>query len=623
MSVRIIQGGALEKLAELPDESVHCVVTSPPYYGLRKYKGDPGMIGLEPTLDEHIEALVAVFREVWRVLRKDGVVWLNYANAYWSNPGSGRGGGSTLQGGAPHLSGSERRSVPQDAPSSGSGYRGLRDCPESDCVCSGLCGECQAAIRGHYRTVRNDQHHQRSSDVSANEDQGTAHRGCSQPGPSPHDAQGSSTRQSLPEPLGACSRGQTPQASVRPSAPGSWPLGARLFVCTGCGRGTDDTLRQSRILDCHTNRGPSFSALDNYATAPHKPKDLINMSAFVVEALRRDGWWLRSEIVWHKTNATPESATNRPTNAHEKIYLLAKSGAPLFWTHRGMAGTRAKPDPDYIWRHRKTREERLGDPGDPKDWYRVNLWSGHDYFYDHVAVRTHSREIPKAPDSWDTAPGTHGTIHREGREKGRRVDKQRGHSRRHAGFNDRWDAMSKEEQQAMGANCRNVWFPSLDTIWTIPTRPFKQAHFATFPPDLVVPCIEAGTSQRGACASCGAPWARDTERRPTGYDGSKFGASADQNKPRPRGTDMSTLGSSHGEGVAAYETAGWNPTCDCGDTLRPCVILDPFAGAGTVGLVADRLGRDAILIEISDEYAKMAGDRIRNDAPLFADVEVG
>ena len=68
----------------LASDSVHCVVTSPPYWGLRAYGGDPGMIGLEPTFDEHLGNLVDVFREVRRVLRDDGTLWLNYGDAYWS-----------------------------------------------------------------------------------------------------------------------------------------------------------------------------------------------------------------------------------------------------------------------------------------------------------------------------------------------------------------------------------------------------------------------------------------------------------------------------------------------------------------------------------------------------------
>ena len=85
----------------------------------------------------------------------------------------------------------------------------------------------------------------------------------------------------------------------------------------------------------------------------------------------------------------------------------------------------------------------------------------------------------------------------------RKTDKQRGHTRRHAGFNDRWDAMPKAEQQANGANARNVW--------TIPTQGRPDAHFATFPDELPRRCILAGTSERGVCSECGAPWERVVE----------------------------------------------------------------------------------------------------------------
>ena len=80
MTARIMIGDALSQLADLSDGSVHCVVTSPPYWGLRAYKGDAGMIGLEPTFAEHLDNLVAVFHEVRRVLRADGTLWLNYGS---------------------------------------------------------------------------------------------------------------------------------------------------------------------------------------------------------------------------------------------------------------------------------------------------------------------------------------------------------------------------------------------------------------------------------------------------------------------------------------------------------------------------------------------------------------
>jgi len=83
---RIIEGDVLERLGELPDESVHCCVTSPPYFGLRDY-GAAGQIGLERSFPEYIAKLVAVFCEVRRVLRSDGTCWINMGDSYCSQGG--------------------------------------------------------------------------------------------------------------------------------------------------------------------------------------------------------------------------------------------------------------------------------------------------------------------------------------------------------------------------------------------------------------------------------------------------------------------------------------------------------------------------------------------------------
>jgi len=96
MSVRILTGDCRAVLRIIPDESVHCVVTSPPYWGLRDY-GVGGQLGLEPTYQEYVANMVEVFREVRRVLRKDGTLWLNLGDSY--APGAGKvgdrpGGGS-------------------------------------------------------------------------------------------------------------------------------------------------------------------------------------------------------------------------------------------------------------------------------------------------------------------------------------------------------------------------------------------------------------------------------------------------------------------------------------------------------------------------------------------------
>ena len=337
MKRETICGDALEVLRTLPDESVHCCVTSPPYWSLRDY-GVDGQLGLEKTVEEYVERLVGVFKEVRRILRDDGTVWLNLGDSY---NGSGGVGGSGKQ---------------------------------------------------------------------------------------------------------------------------------------------------------HTNQG-SVDRRDNRAGwCGLKPKDLVGIPWRVAFALQADGWWLRSDIIWAKPNPMPESVRDRPTSSHEHIFLLTKSGESLFWTHRDMSLEERiyeKPSPDYRWIHRTTGEEILSDPNDPDKWRQINLWRGNDYYYDHEAIKEPSIYGPQPPPAgWDLSEGRHGTIHKKGRTSyADRKDKQRGHGRRHDGFNDRWDQMSREEQCSIGRNKRSVW--------TVATRPFKEAHFAVFPPDLIRPCVLAGCPEGG------------------------------------------------------------------------------------------------------------------------------
>ena len=330
----ILTGDCREVLRTLPDASVHCCVTSPPYWGLRSYDlqrwegGDhgcdhrlgtehqkqgstsirkgrsniesqrnenfdkqcacgatqvtvPGGIGLEPTFDEHLENLVAVFREIRRTLRPDGTLWLNYGDAYAGSWGAQSRGAETISG----LSGGQVHSAP---------------------------------------------------------------------------------------------------------------------------KGT------------HTGSAKRTPGL--------KPKDLMMMPARVAIALQADGWWLRSEIIWHKPNPMPESVTDRPTNAHEKLFLLTKSAR---------------------------------------------------YFYDADAVR-----VP--------AVDTRGDLRFSARRATGMGVAPHGN-----------EAPETDAARPSGANLRNVW--------TIATHSFKESHFATFPPALVEPCIKAGTSERGVCGECGAPWTRQVD----------------------------------------------------------------------------------------------------------------
>jgi len=191
---------------------------------------------------------------------------------------------------------------------------------------------------------------------------------------------------------------------------------------------------------------------------------------------------------------------------------------------------------------------------------------------------------------------------------------------------------------------RNGHGRNIRSVWTIATHPFPEAHFATFPPELPRRCILAGTSERGCCPECGAPWERlvDVE-----YDNP-----GNRSTNGPRSKDRRHL--DHGSAGYAVRLErrstfhGWRPTCDhyddryrtelprarrarkrhqraaTGDWWRrarrrpgldswsavPCTVLDHFTGSGTTGKVAVQLGRNFIGIELSPEYAAMAERRI-------------
>jgi len=179
-------------------------------------------------------------------------------------------------------------------------------------------------------------------------------------------------------------------------------------------------------------------------------------------------------------------------------------------------------------------------------------------------------------------------------------------------FNTEVYAKIAEGKKTM-RNMRNVWW--------IATEPFPEAHFAVMPTKLVEPCIKAGTSEYGCCPKCGAPWERVVEKRRYARN------ELDKNDPRYRPnrykgayTDI------NGKGDAGYteaKTLGWCPTCSCGiEETVPCVVLDPFGGAGTTNLVAARLGRSSIYIDLNPQYVDMAVKRLGNPSNLFERHEI-
>lgn len=184
-----------------------------------------------------------------------------------------------------------------------------------------------------------------------------------------------------------------------------------------------------------------------------KAKNLCMAPNRLAIALQEWGWWVRSEIIWGKKNPMPESVKDRPATSHEKIFLLTKA-------------------PRYFYNADAVRQ------GAAKS--SIQRWS---------------QDIDRQEGSSRANGGmkSNGPMKAVG---GPRTDKQRGHSRRHAGFNDRWDAMPKAEQQDNGRNLRN-YEPAPVQVWPIATKPFSDAHFATFPPELVERCLDAGCPPDG------------------------------------------------------------------------------------------------------------------------------
>lgn len=300
MSVTIHNGDALTVLRTMDAESINCCVTSPPYFGLRDY-GHAGQIGLEPTPEAFVAALVAVFSEVHRVLREDGTLWLNLGDSY---AGSGRGAGD---------------------------------------VCSTNKGN--GASRG---------------------------------------------------------------------------VGSQLPA------GFHESARQSGAVGRAWVKPPEGL----------KAKDLIGIPWRVAFALQAAGWYLRSDIIWHKPNPMPESVTDRCTKSHEYIFMLSKS-------------------------------ERYHYDADAVKEDAVCGWNGSEF---HTG-KTAEHQLGRASTKRDPRTGM-GRLTYDGKRQGGKGQGQ-----------EAFVSISEKRNRR--------------SVWTVPTAPYSEAHFATFPPDLIRPCILAGCPAGG------------------------------------------------------------------------------------------------------------------------------
>jgi hypothetical protein len=148
---------------------------------------------------------------------------------------------------------------------------------------------------------------------------------------------------------------------------------------------------------------------------------------------------------------------------------------------------------------------------------------------------------------------------------------------------------------------------NLRNVWTINPRPYAGAHFATYPAQLVDPCVKAGTSEKGCCPRCGSPWKRVVET----LKGNRDDKGRTHSLPHQR---MGKSAPPEKGWESTRTTVGWNPTCSCPEHEPvPCTVLDPFMGSGTTGAVAIREGRSFIGIELNPSYVDMALARIKSE----------
>jgi len=153
------------------------------------------------------------------------------------------------------------------------------------------------------------------------------------------------------------------------------------------------------------------------------------------------------------------------------------------------------------------------------------------------------------------------------------------------------------------------------SVWTITTKPYNGAHFAVMPPKLVEPCILAGCPAK-VCAACGAPWERVVEK-PDMKNRPKRSEEAKCQQTQYQGATSAGQKYQDWRNANPDKTLGFRPTCACDADTQPGTVLDPFSGAGTTGLVALRLQRRYIGIELNPEYLALTERRLDALQPQF------
>lgn len=308
---------------------------------------------------------------------------------------------------------------------------------------------------------------------------------------------------------------------------------------------------------------------DSFCSKPQdglKVKDLMGQPWRAALALQEDGWWLRADVLWHKPNPLPEATYGwRWARCRKQIGRDPNMGNDNFrnsgrYVDQETAQSNNLADGNVdtvIWEDCEGCEKCNNNNGlvlEKGSWrptvaheYIFLLAKSKEYFCDGEAAREMTgREVP-----WDEYMQADGHTVPGGDLK----------SGKNVGFGSKKASFTHPS----GKNPRSVW--------SFPLQPFPGAHFATYPENLVRKCLTATASEKGACAECSSPWVREV--------------------------------------MLTAETSGWRASCSCdaGEPV-PCLVLDPFMGSGTTALVAKKMGHDFVGCELSEEYIKIADERL-------------
>lgn len=708
----IICGDALAVLRAMPSESVHCCVTSPPYWNLRDY-GVTGQLGLERSPAEYIERLVEVFAEVRRVLRRDGVLFLNMGDSYaskargsdqgWdkcrlSNPGSlqkrqaaalretgerhrGKGAGFKnkdligmpwrlafalqdtgwylrrdiiwcLSGGARVYARTQKGEMPMS----------IKDLVRLDPSTVELWnGEKWTQVLGWSRSP-GPRDGALELELRSGERIGctSGHEWPTQRGNVRTDALivGDIINTTvLPEP-------EEPVFAEALDNEVAWLCG--LYLADGsmsgetaqfAGHTSEIAGRLERLepiakrfhgtIRAHTSSedsaticmdGPLIASLiqayiygDSAAVKGLKSRTWQRGNAFLLALLEGylagDGHYDAENDRWRL------GFTRNDRLAGDLRTLAARLGLSMrlaIRTVRGFGrqwpayGGDIRLTPTHYRSARNDGEVIAVRAGRGRAFWDISVADEPHLFALASGVLTHNSKPNPMPESVTDRPTTAHEyvflLSKSARyfydaEAVREADNGSDHPRHVLSQPEPSGGILPSHRGIRSGPGRQGAGRNLRSVWTIPTSPFPGAHFATFPLELARRCIAAGTSERGCCPGCGAPWKREIDVSYEKVSGCTYSRMKEGSPTDPRSGALPKMRRS-------TETLGWRRTCPCkGDpSPAPCVVLDPFSGAGTTAMVALRMGRQAIGIDLKPEYCEMTVRRIERDAPLLNEV---